>query len=282
MTRRTTTTIARLEEHPNLAEVLGVLARLAHVRDDELPRLAAAWTNDAFLAGARDRALGPDSPLVCEVLSAFDAVTALFADDLRGEEQYVTVEPVIVVVALKAVRDAVAGAYARPVLSRAEHAALLRPWRAVYAEGDDVEPDLGPQGPQVRALLQALPRLAARCHDPEGQALWDALVDQSFLAESDRADARSSAFSAAVLTSRRRAWALVRRSGAEGLGGSCRSCRTSRTPDRTPDRQAERVLGLCLDAACALLVADALPDATTEVLTLPVTALVPQQRRPAA
>ena len=42
----------------------------------------------------------------------------------------------MVVVALKAVRDALAGAYARPVLSRAEHAALLRPWRAVYAEGE--------------------------------------------------------------------------------------------------------------------------------------------------
>ena len=49
MTRRTTA-IARLEEHPNLPEVLGVLARLAHVADDDLPRLAAAWTNDAFLA----------------------------------------------------------------------------------------------------------------------------------------------------------------------------------------------------------------------------------------
>ena len=275
MTRRTMQ-IARLEEHPNLDEVLGVLARLAHVADSDLPRLAAAWTNDAFLAGARDRALGPESPLVCEVLSAFDAVTALFADDLRGEEDYVTVAPAVVVTALKAVRDAVAGAYARPLLSRAEHAALLRPWRAVYAEGEPVEPDLGPQSAQVKALLQALPRLASRCHDPEGRALWEGLVDQSFVAESDRAEARSSAFSAAVLTSRRRVWALVRRSGAEGLGRSCPSCRTP----RTLDREAERVLALCLDAACALLVADALPDATTDLLTLPVATLVPQQRRP--
>lgn len=273
MTRRTMA-IARLEQHPNLTEVLAVLARLAHVSDADLPRLAAAWTNDAFLASARDKALSPDSPLVCEVLSAFDAVSALFADDLRGEEPYVTVDPAVAVVALKAVRDAIAGAYARPVLSRAEHAALLRPWRAVYAEGGVAEPDLGPQSEQVKALLAALGRLAARCHDAEGQALWDGLVDQSFVAESDRADARSSAFSVAVLTSRRRVWALVRRSGAEGLGRSCPSCRTT----RTADRETERVLALCLDAACALLVADALPDELTEVLTTPVRALVPAQR----
>ena len=186
MTRRTTA-IARLEQHPNLDEVLGVLARLAHVNDADLPRLAAAWTNDAFLASARDRALSPDSPLVCEVLSAFDAVSALFADDLRGEQPYVTVPPPVVVVALKAVRDALAGAYARPALSRAEHAALLRPWRAVYAEGEVTEPDLGPQSAEVKALLQALPRLATRCHDAEGLALWEGLVDQTFVAEADRA-----------------------------------------------------------------------------------------------
>ena len=140
---RRTTAIARLEQHPNLTEVLGVLARLAHVTDDELPRLAAAWANDPFLASARDRALGPDSPLVCEVLSAFDAVSALFADDVRGDEPYVTVDPAVAVVALKAVRDAIAGAYARPVLSRTEHVALMRPWRAVYAQADAVLARLG-------------------------------------------------------------------------------------------------------------------------------------------
>ena len=43
MGRRASSTISVLEEHPNLSEILGVLAQLAHVRDDELPRLAAAW-----------------------------------------------------------------------------------------------------------------------------------------------------------------------------------------------------------------------------------------------
>jgi len=38
------------------------------------------------------------------------------------------------------------------------------------------------------------------------------------------------------------------------------------------------VLELCLDAACALLVADALPDNWTDLLTEPVTSLIPLQR----
>jgi hypothetical protein len=90
------------------------------------------------------------------------------------------------------------------------------------------------------------------------------------------------AFHAAVLTSRRRVWALVRRSGAEGLSRPCPACR--RGPGRTADadREAQRVLTLCLDAACALLMADALPDETTDLLTRPITELVPLQRRPDA
>lgn len=272
------TGISRLEEHPNLSEVLGVLAQLAHVTDDDLPRLAQAWANDAFLAAARARALTPDSPLVCDVLAAFEAVSALFEDDLRGEEPYVTVDPALASIAVKAVRDAVAGAYARPTLSRAEHAALLRAWRSVYPVGLVAEPDLGPQAAQVKALLSAVQRLATRCHDVAGRRVFEGLVDRSFVDESERADARESAFQVAVLTSRRRVWTLVRRSGTEGLGRPCTTCRTAVSVDAARDQ--ERVLGLCLDAACALLVADALPDATIALLTAPVTCLVPGQRRP--
>lgn len=279
MLRRTV--IARLEEHPNLDEVLGVLAQLVQVTDDDLPRLAQSWTNDGFVAHARDKALSPDSPLICEVLAAFDAVTALFADDVRGDRPYLVVDPAVAITALKAVRDAVAAAYARPVLSRGEHSALMRPWRSVYPSARAVEPDLGPQAREVRALLQAFAGLAERCHDSDGRALWEGLVDRSFVEESERADARESAFTAAVLTGRRRMWALVRRSGAERLGRGCRVCRTGRTYGE-PDRETERVLGLCLDAACALLVADALPDPLTATLVTPVTALVPLQRRPDA
>jgi hypothetical protein len=272
MTRRP---IARLEDHPNLSEVLGVLAQLAHIRDSDLPLLAEAWTNNTMTAGARDRALSPDSPLVLEVLSAFEAVAALFQDDLEGEAAYVTVDPAVTTKALKAVRDAICGSYGRPVLTKAEHAALLRPWRAVYPVQSGVdEPDLGPQADAVKALLEALPRLAHRCHDPEGRALFDALVDVSFLDESDRAGARDSAFQAAVMTSRRRIWALVRRSGAEGLSRPCYDC-----PAQHDDRDAARVLNVCVDAACALLVADAVPDELVTLLTRSVTQLIPLQRR---
>jgi len=132
MARRRTTEIVALDDHPNLPEILGVLAQLAHVSDADLPRLAKAWHNTVFLAEARARALSPDSPLVLEVLSAFEAVQALFADDLSGEEDYLSVEPEVASVALKAIRDAIAASYARPVLSRTEHSALMAAWRVVY------------------------------------------------------------------------------------------------------------------------------------------------------
>jgi len=271
--------VERLEDHPNLGEVLGVLAQLAHITDDELVRLSGAWTNTVAVASARDAALSPDSPLVCEVLAAFDALGALYAEDLAGEASYLVLAPDTVSTALKAVRDAIAGAYAKPVLTRSEHAALLAPWRAVYPRPTVDEPDLGPQAEQVKALLSLMPVLAGRCHDVSGQALFDALVDRSFAAESERAEALEAAFQAAVLTSRRRVWALVRRSGAEGLSRPCGTCRRPTAPGAV-DREAQRVMALCLDAACALLVADTLPDATTAVLTTPVTELVPLQRRP--
>ena len=76
-------------------------------------------------------------------------------------------------------------------------------------------------------------------------------------------------------TSRRRVWALIRRSGTEGLSRTCPTCRS--TPD---ERDTSRVLTLCLDAACALLVADAVPDDLIALRTTPVQALIPLQRRP--
>jgi hypothetical protein len=276
MARHTAGVVSRLEEHPNLAEILGVLAQLSQISDSHVEKLAALWTNTVGVAEARDRALAPDSPLVVEALSAFDALTALFEDDLRGDAPYLTVEPRTVSTALKAVRDAIAAAYARPALARGEHTALIRPWRSVFPAGTVEEPDLGPRGEQVKALLAALPQLSTRCHDAQALALWEALVDQSFAAESDRADASEQAFGAAVLTSRRRTWALVRRSGSESLARPCTTCRTS----AVLDRETERVLSVCLDAACALLVADALADADLDLLVGPVSALIPQQRGP--
>jgi hypothetical protein len=266
--------ISTLEAHPNLGEVLGVLAQLAHVADADLPKLAHAWTNTNAGAEARDKALSPDSPLVVEVLAAFEAMAALFEDDLIGEAAYVTVDPAITSTAMKALRDAVAAAYARPILSPAQHALLMAPWRAVYPVQLVAEPDLGPQADSVKALLAALPLLAARCHDADGARLFEQLVDRSFVDESDRAGARESTFQAAVLTSRRRVWALVRRSGTEGLSRHCPTC-----PAMDP-AELGRVMTVCLDAACALLVADAVPDDLVALLTDPVRALIPQQREP--
>jgi hypothetical protein len=272
MARRT---VQQLEDHPNLTEILGVLAQLAHIGDQDLTVLAEAWTNNSMIAAARDRALAPDSPLVLEVLAAFEAVAELFSEDLAGEAAYVTVDPSVTVTALKAVRDAIAGAYAKPVLSKAEHAALMGPWLTAYPVIRVEEPDLGPQAEQVKAVLAALPRLAARCHDEHGQAIFAALVDLSYVDESDRRGARDSAFQAAVMTSRRRLWALVQRSGAEGLSRPCYSCGAS-----ADQREVTRVLELVSDAACALLVADAVPDEQLALLTRPVSQLIPEQRRP--
>jgi hypothetical protein len=281
MSRRSST-ITVLEEHPNLPEILGVLAQLAHIRDGDIPKLADAWTNTVAVAEARDRALSPDSPLVLEALAAFEALGALFDDDLRGEAAYVTVASDITTTALKAVRDAIAASYAKPILSRAEYSSLMRAWRVVYPAATVDEPDLGPRADQVKALLAMMPTLSARCHNAEGRRLYDALVDRSFAAETDRADARAEAFQAAVLTSRRRVWALVRRSGTEGLLRGCRECGSVEGTSPDSERENERVMTMCLDAACALLVADTLSDEMTQLLTEPVTSLIPQQRDPSS
>jgi hypothetical protein len=274
MSRRKSASIVSLDVHPNLPEILGVLAQLPHISDSDLGRLADSWHNTVFLAEARARALDPDSPLVLEVLAAFEAVQSLFADDVSGEPDYVDLEPEVAAVALKAIRDAIAAAYARPILSRAEHAALLAAWRAVYPTDLVDEPDLGAQAAQVKGLLTAMPRLATRCHDASAAALYDEILHTTWTLDEDvRAVAREEAWQAAVLTNRRRVWGLVRRSGAEGIGRYCSQCRV-----RHDDADTMRVLALCLDAACAMLVSDAIDDNLVDVLTLPVQKLIPKQR----
>jgi hypothetical protein len=274
MSRRRTAPISSLDEHPNLTEILGVLAQLPHISDRELERLADAWHNTVSLAEARSHALEPDSPLVLEVLAAFEAVQSLFSDDVNGDADYLSVPPGVASVGLKAIRDAVAAAYARPVLNRPEHAALMTAWRAVYPTNSVDEPDLGMHSAEVKALLSAMPLLATRCHDNGAASLYDELLDCTWNLDEDvRSVARDEAWRAAVLTNRRRVWGLVRRSGAEGIGRFCPQCRT-----RSDDHDTMRVLSMCLDAACALLVADAIDDNLVDVLTLPVQALIPRQR----
>src|SRR4051794_38749770 len=250
MARKRTTQIVALDDHPNLPEILGALAQLAHVSDAALPRLAKGWHNTVFLAEARARALSPDSPLVLEVLSAFEAVQALFADDLSGEEDYLSVEPEVAAVALKAIRDAIAAAYARPVLSRTEHSALMAAWRSVYAIDLVEEPDLGERGTEIKNLLSAMPRLAGRGHDADAAALFGSIVALRWVGdEGVRAGARQEGWSAAIPTNRRRIWAPARRSGAEGSSRYSPPCRPPHDHGETT-----RVLSLTLYAGCALLV----------------------------
>ena len=268
--------IGRLEDHPNLAEILGVLAQLPHVDDTHLEALARSWRNTVAVAEARRRALSPDSPLIIEVLAAFDAVAALYADDLAGGHDYITVEPGTACTALKAVRDAIAAAYARPILGRGEYACLISAWRSVFPRPTVREPDLGPGAEEVKRLLGLLPTLADRCHDDAGRRVYDGLLVHAMtLDESAHDEAVSAAFSAAVRTGRRRVWTLVRRSAAEGLGRFCVACRSPHTDAAYDD---ERVLELCADAACALLVQDELPTGAAATLTAPLRHLIPLQR----
>ena len=274
MARRRIAPIVSLDDHPNLSEILGVLAQLPHITDSDLAALAEAWHNTVFLAEARARALDPDTPLILEVLASFEAVQALFADDIAGEADYVSVDPELASVALKAIRDAIAAAYAQPILSRTEHTGLLAAWRTVFPTDSVDEPDLGGRAAQVKALLSAMPTLAMRCHDRDAANLYGEILQTSWTLDEDvREVARDEAWHAAVLTNRRRVWGLVRRSGAEGMGRFCAQCRV-----RHDDDDTMRVLALCLDAACALLVADAIDDNLVDVLTLPVQKLIPAQR----
>jgi len=275
--RRSTATVESLDDHPNAEEIRGVLSRLPCLADSALPLLADAWHNTTLLAEGRRRSLEPDSPLVLEVLACFETVQSLFADEIRGTEDFVTVDPEVTATALKAIRDAIAAAYARPILTVAEHSGLMRAWRSVYPTDHLEDPDLGVRADDVAALLAAIPRLAARCHDASAAAEYASiLVAAGAIDEDVRGAARDEAWHAAVLTSQRRIWQLLRRSGSEGLNRYCTICR-----QRGRDEDTTRVLTLCVDAACGLLVAGALEDDIVDVLTAPVSCLLPAQR-PAA
>lgn len=272
--RRTAAQIASVDEHPNVAEIRGILSRLPCISDQELVRLAEGWHNTTLLAEARRRSLEPSSPLVLDVLGCFETVQSLFADELRGEADYLTVEPEVASDALKAVRDAIAAAYARPILTDAEHEALLEAWRQVYPTDRVVDPDLGKRSSDITALLLAMPRLAARCHDPASAAECpEILAAASAIDEEVHTAARDEAWHAAVLTSRRRVWQLVRQSGIQTITRYCAACR-----QRQRDDETARVLTLCSDAACGLLVAETVEDDVVDVLLTPVQCLIPAQR----
>ncbi len=144
------------QEHPNLSEIVGILGKVPHLSDREIARLARGWRDNLFLASARDHALGLDSPLILDVLVAFDRIDVAFADELHADayseafpdsaidsgstsdsasvsDSATAVRSQQVTIALKAIRDAVAAAYAKPILTRAEYIALMGPWRCTFA-----------------------------------------------------------------------------------------------------------------------------------------------------
>lgn len=271
--RRGSVVISTLDAHPNALEILSITSQLPCISDLGLAELAAAWQNTSELAEARRHALEPESPLVFDALAAFETVQVIFAEEIRGGEEYLTVEPEVASTALKAVRDAIAGAYARPAIAAAEHAALTRAWRVVYPSDRLTAPDLGNRSSDVNALLQAVPRLAATCHD-NGAMGEHAMVLKAgtTLDEDIRCAAREEAWHAAVLTSRRRTWQLIRHTGECERKRYCHTCR-----ERERDADTDRVLRLCIDAACGLLVAGALEDDIVDVLTAPVQCLLDTQ-----
>jgi len=264
----------RTEDHPNRAEIFSVLAQMIHLTDEQLPVLAAAWTNTELTARARSHALSPEAPLILEVLTAFDSVTFLFADDLHGAATYVTLDPTVTVVALKAVRDAIAAAYAEPVLSREEHAALLRPWRTIFPTNHLDQPDFGPDRDDIARLFRLLPSLGGRCHDDVGRLLWHSVNERAASVDPvAHSAALDVAWEAAIVTRRRRLWRLARRTGTEAFTRRCPAC--SETAGSQEDAQ---LLGYCLGGVYGMLVRDAIDDSTFETLFGPVAGLVPQQR----
>lgn len=263
-------TITSTETHPHCAEILGVLAQVVHLDDEGLRRLALAWHDTPDVARARDKALQPDTPLILEVLAAFDSIAGLFAEDLAGTAPYVTLPAPTTALALKAVRDAIAAAYARPVLSAQEYVELSAPWHSVFPDRRMQMPDFGPQHHEVLALLTAIPNLACHRHDGEAASLRNNLLLHARGMDPDvHGEAVESAWQAAVMTGRRRLWFLASRSAQESYTRACGACA------RVANEDDHAVLAICLGVVAAMLVRDVLDSDSADALLAPAASLMP-------
>ena len=262
------TTYRTIREHPNASVIRDVLARVPQITDAQLAALAESWRDSLDIASARAAALSADGPLILDALSAFDALTEVFADDLAGKPWAAPLQRGMVRIALKAVRDAIAASYARPVLSTRQYTALMGPWVHVFPERGCGEPDLGPRSADVTQLVAVLASMSARCHDKAADAAFEhALAVALTRDNSVVAAARNEAWSAALVTGRRRTRSVLRRAGREALLRPCPGC--GMRWDRE-DTTVDRVLDLVGDAMNALLVSDAIDVTVAEVLLLPM------------
>jgi hypothetical protein len=260
-----------LAEHPSADRIRDTLLRLPYLTPEQLSTLARTWRSTPVTTTARRRALAPGSPLVMDVLSVFDLLTTMYADELWAEGPHVVLPARTTRDALKAVRDAVAAVYAAPVLTRWEYLALSRPWRRAMRWAPAPPADRDRTWDALDRLLGGAAACRDRCHDAQQLVAFDAMVVAGLTRDaSGRAGALEQAWTAAVACGRHRMWALLRRAAADTLRTGCARCR------RTADGEDDRVAGLVTDAAVGLLVGDLLSRENLRVLLEPVSGLLPR------
>jgi hypothetical protein len=279
--------VSCLDEHPNIHEILSILARVPQLTDHEIARLANGWRDNSFLASARNRALSPTSPLIIEVLAAFDRVDAVFfdqLDDLADAANSSTGSAARTLnTALKAIRDALAAAYARPILRRAEYIALMGPWHRALPAQQSIPAGIVTRTAAVEELLQALAPLSARCHDPESGRLFAKLAEAAANRDAEATTvAREAAWQRAISSARKRQWMLLRQTVHDTLNRACARCGSSRRAAAESAEAVESVRALCADAVCGVLMADALEPALMRTLVDPAAKLLPSPRTPAS
>jgi len=119
--------VTELVSHPNLDEITGIVGQIPLLDVDDLRLLGESWSNTTEAAQARARALDPECPLVVDVLRTFESITTTFRDTVAESDC-----PELAGSGLKALRDAVAGAFARPSLPRRGHKVPLKPGRTAF------------------------------------------------------------------------------------------------------------------------------------------------------
>jgi len=282
---RRRSTMSCLDDHPNIHEILAILARVPQLTNYEIERLANGWRDNSFLASARNRALSPTSPLIIDVLAAFDRVDAVFFDQLDDLADTSESAPTkrMVNTALKAIRDSLAAAYARPILRRAEYIALIGPWHRALPAEETIPGGIVTRTAAIEELLQALVPLSTRCHDPESGRLFAKLAAAAASRDAEATTvAREAAWQRAVSSARKRQWMLLRQTVHDTLNRACARCGSSRRAAVESADAVESVRALCADAVCGVLMADALEPAMMRTLVDPAAKLLPSPRMPAS